>query len=92
MAGAGVTGVKEVSVELPVTLTMTRTATTTTTRPTAPQVRRAVRLARGAAAVAGRPAPRSWCVPALLPAVPPLPDGALAETGRLWARLLSLAL
>src|SRR3974377_2194154 len=57
-AGAGVTGVKVVSVVLPpTTLTMTRAATTQTTRPT-----------------------------------PPLPAGAWVETGRLCARLLSLAL
>src|SRR5665213_131878 len=83
-AGAEVVGVKEVSWLLPVAFTMKRAAMTTITSATPPQARRTPLrefdgpLVGPPAALPGR---------AVLPPLPPPP-----ATGRLAARLLSLAL
>src|ERR1700716_2720481 len=95
-AGTGVTGVKSLADVLlpPAIFTITNTATTTMTSPTAPQAIIAPDSLRGGEAGAGLPPGRGGFPPLPRPplALATFPAGALPVTGRLWARLRSLAL
>ena len=97
-AGAGVTGVYDALVlfEPSAALTTTSTKITTTTSPTAIHAMTVPDSLRGARPSAVRlPGLGLGLFPPVLAAPPttlPLPPGALVDTGRIWARLLSLAL